>query len=117
MIHSGRSSEWIDTRSPGCTPSASSACAASSTCSHVSAHVSSRQMPKSFSRIATCWGRALRPAACSEATVDTPSRRSAAAWATSVSVMVFPRMSPNRAGSTPAQRQRDPRSRTLSRET
>ena len=53
MIHSGRSSAWIDTRSPGSTPSANNPWAASSINSQVWPQVYSFQIPKSFSRIAT----------------------------------------------------------------
>jgi hypothetical protein len=69
MIHSGRSSEWIDTRSPVSTPSASSPWAASTTRFQVRSHVYSRQMPKSFSRIATRCGARWAQSRASEATV------------------------------------------------
>ena len=53
IIHSGRFSDWIDTRSPNSIPRANRPWAASKTRSHTSAAVNSRQTPKSFSRINT----------------------------------------------------------------
>ncbi len=59
--HSGRFSACTATRSPGSTPSASRACATSSTCVQYAPQVTSCQMPRSLCRMATAPGsRAAR---------------------------------------------------------
>src|SRR5688572_4083209 len=90
ITHSGRSSDWIDTRSPGWTPSASSAHAASSIRPHVVSHVYSCQIPKSFSRMAICDGARCAQSRASVATVTAPDAPGAETVLCSVSVMSSP---------------------------
>ncbi len=71
ITHSGRSSEWIDTRSPGWTPRARRAWPASRTSFQTRSQVYSCQMPRSFSRIATWCGARRAQSRASVATVVT----------------------------------------------
>ena len=87
MIHSGRSSDWMDTRSAGSTPRASRPWAASRTSPHVRSHVYSCQIPKSFSRMATWLGVRRAQSLAIEATVTVPSGVVAAIGSSSVAVI------------------------------
>ena len=89
MIHSGRSSEWIDVTSPGWTPSARRPCAAVSTSSQSCALVRSCQTPKSLSRMATRSGVVCAHSLIFITTVGKAPERSGVCVFSSVVVMCW----------------------------
>ena len=71
--HSGRFSHWMETRSPGSTPSASRAWAVVSTVSQYSAQLISFHTPRSLCRMATAVGSLAARSRTRVATVVVPT--------------------------------------------